>query len=214
MLPAVRVPTLVLYRGPERANALDVAERIPDAQALQVSGDDYLEIHLSPEVVDEVARFVAGEQVPAIPDRVLATIMFTDIVGSSASAPPHSGDSAWRDLLARHNAAVRRELVRAGGEERDTAGDGFFITFDGPARAIHCAQAIIAAVEPLGLELRVGIHTGECELHEGKLAGVAVVAGARISARCGCRRGAGVAHRARPGGRLRASSSPTAASTS
>ena len=109
------------------------------------------------------------------------TIMFTDIVGSSERAAAF-GDSAWRDLLARHNAAVRRELVHYRGEERDTAGDGFFVTFDGPARAIHCAHAIVDAVDPLGLEVRIGLHTGECELHEGKLAGVAVVAGARIAA--------------------------------
>jgi class 3 adenylate cyclase len=184
VLPAVRVPTLVLYREPERANAETVARDIPGAQARRVSGTDYLEIHLSPDVVDEVGRFVAGEQAPAVPDRVLATIMFTDIVGSSEQAA-ELGDSAWRDLLGRHNTAVRRELSRFNGEERDTAGDGFFATFDGPARAIHCAHTILDAVEDLGLRVRVGIHTGECEMHEGKLAGVAVVAGARISARAG-----------------------------
>ena len=182
VLPAVRVPTLVLYREPQRENAEQVARGIPGAQAMRVGGTDYLEIWVSPEVVEEVARFVAGEQAPAVPDRVLATIMFTDIVGSSERAAT-LGDRAWRDLLARHNAAVRRELSRFNGEERDTAGDGFFVTFDGPARAIHCAQAINDAVAPLGLDVRIGIHTGECELHEGKLAGVAVVAGARISAR-------------------------------
>ena len=185
VLPAVRVPTLVLYRETRtrRKAATAVATHIPGAQTVRVSGDDYFGIHLSPEVVDEVARFVAGEPVPAVPDRVLATIMFTDIVGSSERAAA-LGDSAWRDLLARHNAAVRRELVHFRGEERDTAGDGFFATFDGPARAIHCAQEIIAAVRQLGLELRVGIHTGECELHEGKLAGLAVVVGARIVGTC------------------------------
>ena len=182
VLPAVRVPTLVLYREVEREAATDVAAHIPGARSVRVSGDDYFGIQLSPDVVDEVARFVVGESVPAIPDRVLVTIMFTDIVGSSDRAAA-LGDSAWRDLLARHNAAVRRELVHYRGEERDTAGDGFFVTFDGPARAIHCAHSIIDAADALGLGVRVGLHTGECELHEGKLAGVAVIAGARIAAR-------------------------------
>jgi class 3 adenylate cyclase len=112
---------------------------------------------------------------------VLATIMFTDIVASTESAA-NLGDRAWRDLLARHHAVVRRELGRFRGEERDTAGDGFFATFDGPARAIRCGQAIVAGLEPLGVETRIGIHIGECEVHENKLAGLAVVIGARISA--------------------------------
>ena len=149
-----------------------------------VSGDDYLEIHLSPEITDLVAEFVSGQAVPEVPDSVLATVMFTDIVASTESAAS-LGDSAWRDLLARHHAVVRRELGRFRGEERDTAGDGFFATFDGPARAIRCGQAIVAGLDPLGLEARIGIHIGECEVHESKLAGLAVVIGARISAEAG-----------------------------
>ena len=116
-----------------------------------------------------------------MPDTVLATILFTDIVGSSARAA-ELGDRAWRELLARHHALVRRELGRYRGEEKDTAGDGFFATFDGPARAIRCAEAIVAGVRELGLEVRAGVHTGECELHEGKVAGLAVVIGARVAA--------------------------------
>ena len=115
-----------------------------------------------------------------MPDSVLATILFTDIVGSTERAA-ELGDRAWRDLLARHDAAVRRELARFRGEELDTAGDGFFASFDGPARAIGCAQAIVAAVDELGLRLRAALHTGECELHDGKLAGIAVSIGARAA---------------------------------
>jgi class 3 adenylate cyclase len=184
VLPAVHVPTLVLYRAPEQAVALDVAERVPNARCVQVSGDDYLEIHLSPEVADEVAEFVAGKPGLDVPETVLATVMFTDIVGSTERAAA-LGDAAWRDLLSRHHEAVRRVLVRFRGQERDTAGDGFFATFDGPARAIRCGQAIIDAVEPLGLRVRIGIHIGECELHEDKVAGMAVIVGARIAAKAG-----------------------------
>jgi class 3 adenylate cyclase len=181
VLPAVRVPTLVIHRALDRINALDVASRIASSQAVQVSGEDYLEIYLSPEIVDVVAEFVAGEEVPDVPESVLATVMFTDIVASTERASA-LGDRAWRDLLVRHHTVVRRELGRFRGQERDTAGDGFFATFDGPARAIRCAQAIVAGTEPLGLDVRIGIHIGECELHEDKLAGLAVVVGARIAA--------------------------------
>jgi class 3 adenylate cyclase len=182
VLPAVRVPTLVLYRAPHETEALDVAARIPGSRTIRVSGDDYLEIFLSPEVVDEVERFVAGEEAPEVPDSVLAAIMFTDLVGSTERAA-ELGDRAWRDLLAQHHAQIRRELARFRGEERDTAGDGFFATFDGPARAIRCAQAIVRSVRDLGLEARVGLHVGECELHEAKFAGIAVSIGARVAAR-------------------------------
>jgi class 3 adenylate cyclase len=181
VLPAVRVPTLILHRAPERANALEVASRIPSARAVQVSGEDYLEIYLSPDIVEVLAELIAGEEPPEVPESVLATVMFTDIVGSTEHAAS-LGDRGWRDLLARHHAVVRRELRRFRGEERDTAGDGFFATFDGPARAIRCGQAIVDGVRPLGLDARIGVHIGECEVHEGTLAGLAVVIGARISA--------------------------------
>jgi class 3 adenylate cyclase len=184
---AVRVPTLVLYRdtiafAPEESRA--VASLIAGARAMQVSGNDYWGIFLSPEIAEELERLAAGEAGPKVPDSILATLLFTDIVGSSERAV-ELGDRAWRDLLASHNAAVRRELARFRGQERDTAGDGFFATFDGPARAIRCAQAAIEAAEPLGLGLRAGVHTGECELHEGKVAGVALTIGARVCAAAG-----------------------------
>jgi class 3 adenylate cyclase len=181
VLPLIRVPTLVLYRDVHAELARDVANRIPGAKAARVSGTDYGEMWLSPEIPEEVQRFVEGEPVVDVPDTVLATVLFTDIVGSSAVAA-ELGDRAWRELLEGHHALVRRELARFRGEEKDTAGDGFFATFDGPARAIRCAEAIAGGVRGLGVEVRAGVHTGECELHEGKVAGLAVVIGARVAA--------------------------------
>ena len=188
VLPAVRVPTLVMYRTAMSRTPLDaerhareVTDLIRSARALRVSGTDYSHIFLSPEIPEEVARFVAQEAVPEVPDSVLATVLFTDIVGSTERAAA-LGDRAWRELLERHHAFVRRELTRFRGEERDTAGDGFFATFDGPARAIRCAEALVDGVRDLGLEVRAGVHTGECELHDGKVAGLAVSIGARVAA--------------------------------
>lgn len=148
---------------------------------MRVSGADYFEINLSPDVVDEIERFVAGERAPVVPQSVLTTVMFTDLVGSTDRARA-LGDRGWRDLLGQHHAIVRRELARFRGEERDTAGDGFFATFDGPARAIRAGQAIVTGVEPLDLRVRVGIHVGECEMHDNKPAGIAVSIGARVAA--------------------------------
>jgi class 3 adenylate cyclase len=186
VLPAVRVPTLVLYRRHEwsEERALDVARRIPSARAVRVSGDSFWGVFLSPEIPDEIERFVAGEEMAAVPDTVLFTLLFTDIVGSTERAA-ELGNRGWRELLERHHALVRRELTRFRGEEKDTAGDGFFATFDGPARAIRCAQAIVQDVRELGLDLRAGVHTGECELHDAKVAGIAVSIGARVAAMAG-----------------------------
>ena len=185
VLPAVRVPTLVLCRQgaafEAEDDAFDVAARITDARAMRVSGHDYFGIFLSFDIAEEIERFVAGEEAPLVPESVLATVMFTDLVGSTERAA-RLGDRAWRDVLTQHHALVRRELGRFRGEERDTAGDGFFATFDGPARAIRAGQAIIAGLAELDLEARIGIHVGECELHEGKLSGIAVNIGARVAA--------------------------------
>jgi class 3 adenylate cyclase/pimeloyl-ACP methyl ester carboxylesterase len=181
---AVRVPTVVLYRDtvpPTPEESLAVAALIPEARVLRVSGNDYWGVFLSFDIADELDRVAAGDPAPDVPNSILTTLLFTDIVGSTTRAT-ELGDRVWRDVLAQHNALVRRELARFQGEERDTAGDGFFATFDGPARAIRCAQAVTAAVRPLGLEVRAGIHTGECELHEGKVAGVALAIGARVCA--------------------------------
>jgi hypothetical protein len=169
-LPAVRVPTLVLYGRSTvfEPHALEVSRLIAGSKVQAASGADGF-IFLPPEIPDEIERFVAGEDAPDVPDSVLTTVLFTDIVASTQTAV-ELGDSAWRTLLERHHALVRRELSRFRDEERDTAGDGFFATFDGPARAIRCAQAIVDGVRELGLELRAGVHTGECELHDGKVA--------------------------------------------
>jgi class 3 adenylate cyclase/pimeloyl-ACP methyl ester carboxylesterase len=181
VMPAVRAPTLVLYRHDSLGahESLEVAAGIEGAHAVRISGSDYWGIFLSPEIVDEIERLVAGETAPTVPDSVLATLLFTDIVGSTERAA-ELGDRSWRELLERHHSLVRRELARFRGEEKDTAGDGFFATFDGPARAIRCAQAVIESVRGIGLEVRAGVHTGECELHEGKVAGIAVSVGARV----------------------------------
>ena len=133
------------------------------------------------EIAIRETAALAGVEVPlARADRVLATVLFTDIVGSTERAS-QLGDRAWRDLLERHHAVVRRRITQFRGEEIDTAGDGFFASFDGPGRAIECARTLVADVRALGLELRVGLHTGECERHDGKLTGIAVPVGARVA---------------------------------
>jgi class 3 adenylate cyclase/pimeloyl-ACP methyl ester carboxylesterase len=188
VLPAVRVPTLVLYRQAPydvEKDALDVAAHIPTARAMRVSGSDYFGLFLSTDIADEIELFVAGEDAPTVPETVpetvLTTVMFTDLAGSTERASM-LGDRHWRELLSAHHALVRRELARFRGQEQDTAGDGFFATFDGPARANRAAQAIVTGVSDLGLGIRVGIHVGECEHHDGKPAGIAVNIGARVAA--------------------------------
>ena len=181
---AVRVPTLVLYREttpPTPEESRGVASLIAGAQAMRVSGEEYWGVFLSSDIADELERLVAGKSGPPVPYSVLATLLFTDIVGSSERAVA-LGDRSWRDLLARHHAAVRRELARFGGRERDTAGDGFFATFDGPARAIRCACAIRDAVRDIGIEVRAGLHTGEVERQGPSVTGLAVHVGARVAA--------------------------------
>jgi class 3 adenylate cyclase/pimeloyl-ACP methyl ester carboxylesterase len=181
VLTAIRVPTLVLHRGDRgQHDARDVIGRIAGAGSTALPGNDWWGTFLSPEIADELERFVAGQAPPEVPESVLATLLFTDIVGSTTRAAK-VGDQRWRELLGRHHALVRRELARFRGEERDTAGDGFFATFDGPARAIRCAQVLARSVRDLGLEIRAGLHTGECELHDGKVAGIAVSIGARVA---------------------------------
>jgi class 3 adenylate cyclase len=180
VLSAIRVPTLVVTKEHSRDESEAVAEAIQDAQFVVVPGRG-VGIHENEFVLEAVNAFLAGAPQWQIPDSVLATVLFTDLVGSTERAAD-LGDRAWRDLLANHHAVVRRELARFRGVEQDTAGDGFFATFDGPARAIGAAQAICQAVETLGLEIRAGVHTGECELHDGKVAGIAVSTGARVAA--------------------------------
>jgi class 3 adenylate cyclase len=184
VLPAVRAPTLVLHRSAARDEAAFVADRISGARRIEVEGLQDWFSWADPEhnavLLRETRQFLEGLATTPTPDRVLATIMFTDIVGSTKRAA-ELGDAAWSELLARHHTLVRGELVRFRGEELDTAGDGFFAAFDGPGRAIECASAVRDAVRALGLEVRAGLHTGECERVDGKLGGIAVPTGARIA---------------------------------
>jgi class 3 adenylate cyclase len=183
VLPTIRVPTLVLHRAGREDPARRVAALIPGARLVQVPGEDHA-MWVGEGVVAEVERFLAGRDDAVVPDSILTTVLFTDIVGSTERAA-ELGDRAWRALLERHHSAVREQLTRFRGVEHDTAGDGFFASFDGPARAIRCACAIREAVEAIGLEIRAGIHTGECELLDGKVSGIAVATGARVSAQAG-----------------------------
>jgi class 3 adenylate cyclase len=184
VLTAVRAPTLVLHRPEAREEAMFVAERIQGTKRVELEGMHDQFSWADPEhnaiVLRETHEFVEGLATPSEPDRVLATVLFTDIVGSTARAA-ELGDTAWRELLERHHILVRGELVRFRGEELDTAGDGFFAAFDGPGRAIECARAIRESLRLLGLEIRAGLHTGECERVDGKLGGIAIPTGARIA---------------------------------
>jgi class 3 adenylate cyclase/dienelactone hydrolase len=189
VLPAIRVPTLVLHNTRDRwvdvERGRDVARRIPGAAFVEFPIDGHITTAADlPPVVDEIERFLRDVwetlRIVQEPDRVLATVMFTDIVGSTAKAA-EVGDARWRELLERHHLLIRRELVRARGEEVDTAGDGFFAAFDGPARAVLAAAAIRDSLRPLELEIRAGLHTGECEVSDGTVAGIAVSIGARIA---------------------------------
>jgi class 3 adenylate cyclase len=184
----VQAPTLVVFRAgdlmvPARLSRT-VATGIPGARALEVPGDDHLWLVDHDPLVDATEEFLTGRPATVRGDRVLATVMFTDIVGSTKKAADQ-GDQRWGELVARHHEVVRTMLARYRGAEVDTAGDGFFATFDGPARAVRCAQEISAAVRPLGLEIRAGVHTGEVQMVDGKIAGIAVVIGARVGARAG-----------------------------
>ncbi len=181
MLPTIRVPTLVLYRRQLRDQMIDLARRIGEARALEIEGTAFTYFE---DMTREVEAFLSGMEAEPVPDTVLATVMFTDIVGSTERAA-ELGDRAWRDLLQDHHMRIRRELARFRGKELDTAGDGFFAIFDGPARAISCARAIVNAVGELDLMVRAGVHTGECELQDGKVAGIAVNIGARVAAAAG-----------------------------
>jgi class 3 adenylate cyclase len=180
--PAVRVPTLVLYRAyrPEaRGMYGDVARLIPDARLVELPGNDYFGVFLE-DPAREIETFLRDLPVHVEPQRVLTTVLFTDLVGSTERLAT-LGDSGWSELVGRHHELVRRTLGRYRGTEIDTAGDGFYATFDGPARAIRCARAIQDEIAGLGMAARAGIHTGECEIIDGKPGGLAVVVGSRIS---------------------------------
>jgi class 3 adenylate cyclase len=180
VLPAIRVPTLIANMPPAREEAAYVAAHIAGARRLEVPGPDYAVYLVGDTLVPELERFVAtlGAEEP---ETVLATVLFTDIVASTEKVAA-LGDARWRELVERHHAVVRRQLSRFRGREIDTAGDGFFATFDGPIRAIRSAHAIVESVGQLGIEVRAGLHTGECEVVGQKIAGIAVNIGARIAA--------------------------------
>lgn len=188
VLAAVRVPTLIFPRSSQPGPAYYAAERIRGAEVQELPAFQgvytWVDEQANVATIAATARFLSRLAGPAATERVLATILFTDIVGSTELAA-RLGDTAWRELLERHHAIVRRELARFHGRELDTAGDGFFAAFDGPARAVQAAAAIVDALGAAGIEVRIGLHTGECEVSDGKIVGIAVSIGARISALAG-----------------------------
>lgn len=189
VLPSIHVPTLVLHRTSDRAVSVTygryLAEHIPAAKYAELEGLDHLfSIGNTDKILDEIEEFLTGVRDPLERNRVLATVMYTDIVSSTARAL-ELGDRKWRELLSQHNIVVRKELARFRGVELDTTGDGFIATFDGPARAIRCASAISDNVQRLGIQVRVGLHTGECELMDNKVGGIALHIGARVMAHAG-----------------------------
>jgi pimeloyl-ACP methyl ester carboxylesterase len=187
VLPAIRVPTLVLHRSDDVLAEASryVGERIPGAKVVELPGSDHMPwLGDQDAALDEIQEFLTGDRPHPALDRVLATVLFTDIVGSTERAA-ELGDRRWKELLHRHNTLVRNELGRFRGRELSTAGDSFLASFDGPARAIACAASIRDQVRRLGLEIRAGLHTGELELDGSEIRGIAVHTGARVAAKAG-----------------------------
>jgi class 3 adenylate cyclase len=192
LLSSIRAPTLILHRVGDRtvpiAAGRYLAEHIPGAKFVELPGDDHMlqayDQHVLDVLIDEIEEFITGARHRPEPDRMLATVMFTDMVDSTAHAAA-LGDGPWRDLLAQYYAAVRSELEAFRGREVNTAGDSLFATFDGPARAIRCAAAIRRRVGSLGIQVRTGLHTGECEVIGDDITGIAVHIGSRIAAMAG-----------------------------
>jgi len=187
--PAISVPTLIFHATGDQVchveNARFLARTIPGARYVEIDGADHLPwAKDADQFLAELREFLTGEREAPVVDRMLATILFTDIVDSTARAAA-LGDRRWRDLLAEHHRLVRAAVERHGGREVDMAGDGILATFDGPARAISCAQAIQRETAPLGIEVRAGVHTGEVERIGDGVAGIAVHTGARIAASAG-----------------------------
>jgi class 3 adenylate cyclase/pimeloyl-ACP methyl ester carboxylesterase len=183
VLPAISVPTLILVR---EAGSLEyqtwLRSTIPDATLTRLPGKDLMPWFGDLRaVIDAIGRFLRVEHAPGGSGRILATVLFTDIVDSTSRAA-ELGDSAWRDVVQVHHGLVRDRLARFGGREQDTAGDGFFASFDAPADAVRCALSIVEAVSVMGLEVRIGVHTGEGQLVDGKVGGLVVAIGARVAA--------------------------------
>ena len=194
ILGAIRVPTLVLNRIGDHPHIVGgsqyLAQHIPQAEHIEFPGVEHaISAGNTVAVLDEIERFLRASwdthlHEESEPERVLSTVLFTDIVGSTAKAA-ELGDRGWRELLSEHHTVIRRELARGRGRELDTAGDGFFASFDGPARAIRCASRISEEVKQLGIDIRAGLHTGECEVIDGKVGGIAVHIGARVASQAG-----------------------------
>jgi len=194
VVPSITTPTLIVHRTDDRVchveNARWLAQNIREAKYVELHGEDHVPWIDGDDIMDEIREFLTGVREPSQPERVPATVLFTDIVGSTGRAR-ELGDRRWRDLVQRHHELVRRDLQRFRGREGDTAGDGFFATFDGPARAIRSGKAIVESVRMLGLEIRAGLHTGEVELAGDSVRGIAVHTGAesphtQAPARCWC----------------------------
>lgn len=184
ILPTVSVPTLIVHRRDERVAPVEgarlMAEQIPHAKLVELDGADHLPMVGDFEaIIDEIEEFLTGARRPRSYDRVLSTVLFTDIVGSTERAA-ELGDQQWRQLLERHDSVVRRQLDRYDGQEVKRTGDGFLATFDGPARAVRCAGDISEALRSAGLHVRAGVHTGECELMADDIGGMAVHIAARV----------------------------------
>lgn len=189
LLPTIHVPTLVLHRSDDQIvdvrSTRYVAEHVPNAALVEVPGRDHIPFWEETDALaDEIGAFVTGVRPSVIDDRILATVLFTDIVGSTERQAA-VGDHAWRAILSDHHQIVRASLERWRGVEHDTAGDSFYATFDGPARAIRCARDITEHVRELHIEVRAGVHTGECEVMGEKLGGLAVTIGARVMSHAG-----------------------------
>jgi class 3 adenylate cyclase len=189
LLPTIRVPALILHRTGDRDVMVEegrwLAARIPGARFVELPGDDHLPwVGDQDALLDEIQEFLTGVRPVRDVDRVLATVLFTDIVGSTELLA-RLGDKAWNDLLLRHHAMVRQELEAFRGREINTTGDGFLATFDGPARAVRCAMRIHHGARQLGLEIRAGLHTGEVEIAGDGVVGLAVHIAARVAALAG-----------------------------
>jgi class 3 adenylate cyclase/pimeloyl-ACP methyl ester carboxylesterase len=190
VVPSVRVPTLIVHRVDDPIchveNARFLAANIPEARYVELPGNLHIPWAGSggDEILEEIREFLTGARESPEPDRVLATVLFTDIVGSTERAT-QLGDRRWRELLEAHHSAVRRQLERFRGRELDTAGDGFLASFDGPARAIRCAASVAEAMGTLGLQIRAGLHTGELEVMDGDLGGLAVHIASRVMGAAG-----------------------------
>jgi class 3 adenylate cyclase len=190
ILSTIRVPTLVIHRTEDVLIKVEggryLAQNIPGARYMELPGKDHLPFvgDNADEISDAIEEFLTGSRPPVAVDRVLATVLFTDIVGSTEKATA-LGDHRWRDLLDSHLATIRRNLGRFRGKEVKSTGDGILATFDGPARGVRCACAIAEESRPLGIDIRAGLHTGECEMIGGDVGGIAVHIGARVAALAG-----------------------------